>query len=135
MAILTVSPTVVRNDEDVISARVGGRQVAINMGFGMADVVMIATAISEVARNIVRYADEGTVSVSPLRNGRRRGIEVVAQDGGPGIEDLAAALRDGYSTGQGLGIGLPGCRRLMDEFHIESRPGAGTTVTMRKWLA
>jgi serine/threonine-protein kinase RsbT len=126
--------TRVGSDGDVISARVGGRQLAMQMGFQMADVVMIATAISEVARNIVRYADRGTVSLIPVRDGTRTGIEVVASDDGPGIEDVATALRDGYSTGDGLGVGLPGCVRLMDEVEIDSRLGTGTVVKMRKWL-
>lgn len=124
----------VRSDADVVSARVGGRLLAIELGFLMADVVAIATAISEVSRNIVKYADSGTVELVPLSETGRLGIQVVAHDDGPGIADIAAAMRDGYSTGNGLGIGLPGCQRLMDELEIISSAGSGTTVVMRKWL-
>jgi|SRR6266536_3396821 len=124
----------VRGDADVVSARVGGRLLAIDLGFLMADVVVIATAISEVARNIVRYAETGTVELTSLADKGRVGIQVVARDEGPGIADIPTALRDGYSTGNGLGLGLPGCRRLMDELEITSDRGSGTTVVMRKWL-
>jgi serine/threonine-protein kinase RsbT len=124
----------VRGDADVVTARVGVRMLATEIGFQMADIVVIATAVSEVARNIVRYAGEGTVEFAALRDGAHTGVLVVARDDGPGIKDLSAALQDGYSTGHGLGIGLPGCRRLMDEFEITSRTGTGTKVEMRKWL-
>jgi serine/threonine-protein kinase RsbT len=125
----------VRGDADVVSARVGGRLLAGDLGFLMADIVAIATSISEVARNIVRYAESGTVELTPLSDGGRIGIQVVARDDGPGIADIATALRDGYSTGNGLGLGLPGCQRLMDELEITSGRGVGTTVVMRKWLS
>ena len=125
----------VRGDGDVVSARVGGRLLATELGFLMGDVTAIATAISEVARNIVSYADAGTVELITLTSAGRLGIEVVAHDEGPGIADVEEAMQDGFTTGSSLGFGLPGCRRLMDEFEIVSAPGSGTTVVMRKWLA
>lgn len=123
-----------RGDGGVVSARVGGRLLATELGFLMADVVAIATAISEVARNIVSYADNGTVELIPLSDAGRLGIQVVAHDDGPGIADVSMAMRDGYSSSSSLGLGLPGCQRLMDELEIVSRTGSGTTVVMRKWL-
>jgi serine/threonine-protein kinase RsbT len=125
----------VRGDADVVSARVGGRLLAVDLGFLMSDIVAIATSISEVARNIVRYAESGTVELTQLSDAGRIGIQVVARDEGPGIADIATAMRDGYSTGNGLGLGLPGCQRLMDELEITSDRGVGTTVVMRKWLS
>ena len=125
----------VRGDADVVSARVGGRLLAVDLGFLMSDIVAIATSISEVARNIVRYAESGTVELTQLSDAGRIGIQVVARDEGPGIADIATAMRDGYSTGNGLGLGLPGCQRLMDELEITSARGLGTTVVMRKWLS
>ena len=95
---------------------------------------MIATAVSEVARNIVEYAGVGEVLLSVVQNSVRRGLQVVGRDQGPGIADIDQAMQDGYSTSQGLGLGLPGSRRLVDEFHIESKVGLGTIVTLRKWL-
>jgi serine/threonine-protein kinase RsbT len=95
---------------------------------------MIATAVSEVARNIIEYAQPGEVALSVVQNGVRRGLEVVARDQGPGIADISQAMQDGFSTSRSLGLGLPGSRRLMDEFRVQSRLGQGTTVTMRKWL-
>ena len=94
---------------------------------------LIATAISELARNIVQYARQGEIVLSAVE-GSRRGIQIVARDHGPGISDLELAMRDGYSTGGSLGLGLPGARRLMDEFAIDSEVGKGTTISMKKWL-
>jgi serine/threonine-protein kinase RsbT len=125
----------VATDRDIVAAREIGKAVARELGFDGVDLVVIATAISEVARNIISYAVHGEVEVAELRNGHRRGIEMVARDRGPGIADVERAMQDGYSTGGGLGLGLPGSRRLVDEFSIESSTGGGgTTVTMRKWL-
>jgi serine/threonine-protein kinase RsbT len=134
MASQTRTIVQVRGDADVVSARVGGRLLAVDIGFLMADIVAIATAISEVARNIVRYGESGTIELTWLTTMDRTGIQVIASDEGPGIADIGSAMRDGYSTGSGLGLGLPGCRRLMDEFEITSGSAAGTTVVMRKWL-
>lgn len=125
----------IASDADIVEARMAARSLASAAGFSGAEVVMIATAVSEVARNIVEYARPGEVAISIISNGHRRGLEVVARDQGPGIADVAGALADGYSSARGLGLGLPGSRRLMDEFHLESKLGAGTTVIMKKWVS
>jgi RNA polymerase sigma factor (sigma-70 family) len=120
-------------DADVVEARQKGREVAGPVGFSATDCTIIATAISEVARNIVKFASRGEVVIEVVQADDRDGLRVVARDAGPGIPDVASALEDGYSTYQGLGLGLPGCRRLMDDFEIDSKLGEGTTVTMTKW--
>jgi serine/threonine-protein kinase RsbT len=119
---------------DIVSARQKGRELAGAIGFSHTEQTMIALAISEIARNIVTYARRGAVTLSRAEQGTRRGIVIVAQDEGPGIADISLAMRDGYSTGKSLGVGLPGTRRIMDEFELASAPGQGTTVTMKKWL-
>jgi serine/threonine-protein kinase RsbT len=124
----------VASDVDIVSGREAGRRLARDVGFAGVDLVLIATAISEVARNIVSYAGEGELELTAVEAGHRKGIEIVARDHGPGIKDVEMAMQEGYSTGGGLGMGLPGSRRLMHEFAIESAPGQGTTVIMRKWL-
>ena len=123
----------IRSDDDVVAARREARELAASLGFEPTDLTLLATAISEVARNITAYAGEGEIVVSVRNNGGRLGIRVVARDAGPGIDDVDLALRDGYSTGEGLGLGLPGARRLVDEFAIDTEPGRGTVVTMVKW--
>jgi serine/threonine-protein kinase RsbT len=123
----------IERDGDVVTARQKGRALAAASGFSTTEQTLIALAISELARNIVSYARRGEVVMSTLE-GERPGIEVVARDQGPGIQNIELALRDGYSTSKSLGLGLPGTRRVMDEFNIESTPGLGTTVTIRKWL-
>jgi serine/threonine-protein kinase RsbT len=124
----------IEHDGDVVVARQKGREMAADVGFSGSDLTIIATAISEIARNIVVYAKRGDVTLAPLVEGARRGIMVVAKDTGPGIPNIEQAMRDGFSTGKSLGLGLPGARRLMDEFEIRSQVGVGTTVTMRKWV-
>jgi serine/threonine-protein kinase RsbT len=124
----------VRTDADVVTARETGRTTASEIGFERSNLVIVTTAISEVARNIVRYAGQGSVEIAPQRDGARLGILIVARDQGPGIEDVQRALQIGYTTGKGLGLGLPACQTLMDEFAITSCPGQGTTVMMRKWV-
>lgn len=119
-------------DADVVLARQGARELAARLGFSATELTVIATAVSEVARNIVRFTSAGDIVVELLEE-PHRGVRVVARDTGPGIPDLEQALTDGYSTYRGLGLGLPGARRLMDEFAIVSEPGRGTTVTMTKW--
>ncbi len=119
---------------DIVSARQQGRALAAQVGFSGGDLTLIATAISEIARNIVVYAKRGEIVLSPVQDGPRRGILVVARDQGPGIPDVARAMQDGYSTGRSLGLGLPGAKRIMDDFEIVSEVGKGTTVTMRKWM-
>ena len=108
--------------------------MAAQIGFSGAEATLIATSISEVARNILEYAVRGEIILRPEQNGSVPGISVIARDEGPGIPDIHLAMQDGYTTGRGLGLGLPGARRLMDEFQIESSVGVGTTVTMRKWV-
>jgi serine/threonine-protein kinase RsbT len=117
-----------------VVARQRARALAAKLDLTSTDQTLLATAISEVARNITAYAERGEVIVGVVRgdNGRR-GIRVVARDEGPGIEDVEAALQDGFTTGNGLGLGLPGARRLVDEFAIETAVGQGTTVTLVKW--
>ncbi|WP_109471685.1 sigma-70 family RNA polymerase sigma factor [Ornithinimicrobium cavernae] len=118
---------------DIVTARHRARELAARAGFDGVDLTLIATAVSEMARNIVRFADNGEVSVR-LLDRPRRGIRVIVRDTGPGIPDVDRALQDGYSTDEGLGLGLPGARRLMDEFLVESSQGNGTTVKMTKWI-
>jgi len=120
-------------ESDIVTARQKGRELAIEAGFSGSDLTIIATAISEIARNIVTYAGRGEIRVGKVRHDGKRGIQVIAKDDGPGIANIELALRDGYSTGRSLGLGLPGAKRLMDEFEIISAVGQGTTVTMRKW--
>lgn len=123
----------IMRDGDIVEARRRGRDLAQQIGFSGSDLTIIATAISEIARNIVVYAGRGEISIEIAQRDGRRGILVVASDEGPGIGDIERAMRDGYSTGNSLGLGLPGARRLMDDFEITSKVGQGTTVTMRKW--
>ena len=120
-------------DVDIVAARQKGRTLAAQCGLSSTDLAVVATAISELARNIVRYAVRGEIILRRVDNGSKRGVEVVATDDGPGISDVPLAMQDGYSTSGGLGLGLPGVRRLMDEFDIVSRFGKGTTVTVKKW--
>lgn len=120
-------------DVDVVQARQRGREIAAEIGFSAGDQTVIAAAISEIARNILMYARRGEVRFTTVSDGGRLGLIVVAEDDGPGIRDIARALQDGYSTSGGLGLGLPGARRLMDEFEVVSAAGGGTRVTMKKW--
>jgi RNA polymerase sigma factor (sigma-70 family) len=122
----------IRTDSDVVRARQAARHLAERVGFSRTDLTVIATAVSEVTRNIVRFAGTGEVLVE-IVDGRQRGLRVIARDAGPGIADVERAMSDGYSTYNGLGLGLPGARRLMDEFAVASELGRGTTVTMTKW--
>ena len=122
----------IRADADIVLARQTAREVAARLEFSRTDLTLIATAVSEIARNVVRFTDGGEVVVELLEE-PRRGVRIVARDTGPGIADVEAALVDGYSTYHGLGLGLPGARRLMDEFAVVSEMGRGTTVTMTKW--
>lgn len=126
--------TAIRSDLDIIAARQEGRALAGRIGFSTTESTLIATAISELARNIVVYAKQGEILLRLIKNGDRCGIAVVARDEGPGIPDIRQALQDGYSTSRSLGIGLPGVRRLMDEFEIESEVKRGTTVRVKKWM-
>ena len=120
---------------DIVVARQKGRALAIQLGFNGSDPTMIAAAISEVARNIVAHAKHGEIILSGIHDTRRQGIQVVARDEGPGIANLDQAMQYGFSSNQGMGVGLPGAKWLMDEFDIESQVGKGTRVKMRKWLS
>jgi len=131
MAVDVVVP--VGSSDDIVVARQAGRDLAAGIGFSLTDLTLVATAISEVARNITSYADSGEIRLTVIDEGVRVGIVVEALDEGPGIADLEQALEDGFSTSSGMGLGLPGARRLMDEFEIHSQVGHGTTVVMRKW--
>jgi serine/threonine-protein kinase RsbT len=122
----------ITSDHDVVAARQQGRAVAMKLEFSSSESTLIATAISELARNIVSYAQNGEIRIIPQNSGRP-GIVIVASDEGPGIEDIRQAMRDGFSTSGSLGLGLPGVRRLMDEFEIASERGKGTTVIAKKW--
>ncbi|HEX5944796.1 MAG TPA: anti-sigma regulatory factor [Acidimicrobiales bacterium] len=128
---------VISTDGDIVVARQSGRELAAQIGCSSTDATLIATAISEVARNILTHAGHGEVemqAIGPETNRRREpAVEVIARDDGPGIADVDRAMQDGFTTGRGLGLGLPGARRLMDEFDITSEVGTGTTIVMRKW--
>ena len=123
----------VRSDADVVFARQKGRELAAALGFGPTDLTLVATAISELTRNIVLYAKRGRIVLKGIERDGTLGIMVVAQDEGPGIPNVARALESGFSTSGGLGLGLPGVKRLTDEFDIVSEVGRGTTVTVKKW--
>jgi serine/threonine-protein kinase RsbT len=124
----------VSRDADVVVARQKAREMTARAGFSSTDQTVIATAISEISRNIVKFAERGEVVISMMAEAGRQGVRVVVRDVGPGIEDPEQAMTDGYSTYHGLGLGLPGAKRLMDRFQLDSAPGQGTTVTMEKWL-
>ena len=123
----------IESDADVVTARQRARALAVGLDMPTTDQTLLATAISEIARNITAYAVRGEVLLDVVQDGARRGVRVVASDDGPGIDDLEKALQDGYTTGGGLGLGLPGARRLVDDFDIQTAPGEGTRVTLVKW--
>jgi serine/threonine-protein kinase RsbT len=123
----------IASDSDIVVARQKGRELANHARFGLTDVALIATAISELARNILLYAQRGEIALALVNQSGKRGIVIVAADDGPGIPDVAQALRDGYSTSGRLGLGLPGVKRVMDEFDLVSRVGHGTIVTAKMW--
>ena len=123
----------ISSDRDILLARQRGREVAAEVGFTGADLTLIATAISELARNILKYARYGEIILAPVERGDRRGLSVVAHDDGPGIRELQRALQGGHSTGSGDGLGLPGVRQAMHEFKISSQVYSGTTVTLTQW--
>ena len=121
------------SERDIVVARQKGRALATNLGFSLGNATLIATAISELARNVISYAGEGMIAMNVVYDSKREGLLIVASDEGPGISDIPRALRDGFSTSGSLGIGLPGVRRLMDDFAIDSEPGRGTIITVTKW--
>jgi len=124
----------INNPDDIVNARKAGHHLALELGFSLTDVTMIATAISEVARNITSYAGHGAVRVEVSDREGRKALVIRAEDEGPGIADIERAMEDGYSTGRGLGLGLPGSRRLMDRMIVESKVGRGTVIEMWKWV-
>ena len=119
---------------DIVAARQLGRNEAKNSGFGTVDQARITTAISELARNIYLYAGKGKIEIERLSTDGMKGITIIASDEGPGIPDMRKVMEDGFSTSGGLGAGMPGVKRLMDEFKVESEVGTGTTITATKWL-
>ena len=123
----------VGSDKDIVIARQNGRFLAATLGFSSTDCTLIATAISELARNIVLYAKEGVIIIGMTQKGARHGIIITAKDQGPGIADIKQAMKEGFSTSRSLGLGLPGVKRLMDEMEIVSKVGHGTTVMATKW--
>lgn len=124
----------IADELDIVRARQEGRQLAKDTGFGPVDLARVATAISELARNIYNYARPGFIELEQVSRGARKGLQVIARDHGPGIRNIDDAMRDGWTSSGGLGAGLPGTRRLVDEFEIQSTEGVGTCVTVRKWL-
>jgi len=122
------------SSEGVILARQIARNMARELGFGLADQTRITTAVSELGRNIYLYAGTGSLTIRTVSGSSAKGLEIIAEDQGPGIADIEMAMQDGYSTGNGLGRGLPGTKRLMDEFEIKSEVGKGTFVNVKRWL-
>ena len=123
----------IRSEGDIVAARRTVREAVVGIGFGLTDVTRVVTAASELARNVYKYGGGGVMRWRRLDGKGRRGIELEFIDQGPGIPDVQLAMQQGYSTGKGLGLGLPAAQKLMDELEIHTAPGAGTTVTSRKW--
>jgi serine/threonine-protein kinase RsbT len=125
----------IKSDADIVVARQNGRALALELGFAGSAPTVIAAAISEVARNIVDHAQKGEIILTRVQQNGRIGLQIIARDAGPGIMDIDQAMQYGYSSGKGLGVGLPGVKMLMDDFEIRSKAGEGTEVTVRKWLS
>lgn len=123
----------IESDTDLVSARHAGRTLAAQVGFSSSELTLIATAISELARNIIEYANFGEIQLEIVHNGNVSGIRIIASDSGPGISNVDMAVRGGYSTSGGLGLGLAGVRHIMDSFDLQSSPDSGTRVTVTKW--
>ena len=123
----------ISTSEDVVAVRQAVRQRAVDLGFSLVDQTKIVTAASELARNTLQYGGGGTLLIEEVLQGPRRGIRLVFEDNGPGIPNIELAMKDGYTTGNGLGLGLSGAKRLSNEFFIHSRPGEGTRVTIVRW--
>ena len=124
----------ITNERDVVEASLEAQRLGEMIGFSRTKYFMISTAVSELGTNICRYAQDGEITIRVLEEETKKGIEVVAKDNGPGITDIEAAMKDNYSTSNSLGVGLPGVKRLMDEVEVETKPGAGTKITTRKWV-
>ena len=133
MAVLRRDSREIRGTQDIVGVRQVVREWAISMGFSLVDQTKIVTAACELARNVVVYGGGGTLAIEALNDGNRRGLRLAFEDQGPGIPDVEAALRDGFTTGGGLGLGLGGAKRLCNQFEIASRPGEGTRVVITRW--
>ncbi len=133
MGVVRTDTREVRSAEDVVAVRQLVREWSVAAGLGLVDQTKIVTAASELARNLIDYGGGGTMSIAAMNDGPRRGVRLTFADQGPGIADIEQALRDGYTTGGGLGLGLGGAKRLSSEFHIESKIGEGTRVTIARW--
>lgn len=133
VTVLGTVKVALEKSEDIVRMRQSVRSHAVAQGFSLVDQTKIVTAASELARNTVEYGGGGAVEIADLVNGTRKGVRLTFSDDGPGIPDLGLALKDGYTTGKGLGLGLGGAKRLSDEFSIDSRPGAGTRITITRW--
>lgn len=133
MSVIRTETVPIRSDADVVRIRQQVRSWAVDLGFGLVDQTKIVTAASELARNALVYGGGGTVSFEALNDGTRKGLRLTFEDRGPGIPDLELAMKDGYSTGSGLGLGLSGAKRLSNEFELRSAPGEGTRVTITRW--
>ncbi len=133
MTVLLSDQRAVQSAEDVVSVRQMVRQRAVEIGFNLVDQTKIVTAASELARNTLQYGGGGTVTIDTVENLGRRGVRLTFEDDGPGIPDVEIAMKDGYTTGGGLGLGLGGARRLSSDFSIQSAPGQGTRVTITRW--
>jgi serine/threonine-protein kinase RsbT len=133
MTVLGTDTLTIATDDDVVRARQHTRQRAVECGFGLVDQTKLVTAASELARNTLIHGGGGTMIVDVLNEGGRRGVRLTFVDAGPGIRDVEAALRPGFTTGSGLGLGLSGARKLVDQFSLDSRPGAGTHIVVVKW--
>src|SRR3954470_24616074 len=133
MAIGTIETLPVRNEQDIVLARQAVRKLTQDLGFGLVDQTKLVTAASELARNVVVYGMGGTLTCETLIESGRKGLRLHFVDQGPGIEDLAQAMTDGWTSGKGMGLGLSGAKRLVNDFEIESNPGKGTRVTITRW--
>jgi serine/threonine-protein kinase RsbT len=133
MSLLKTETAAIQSDTDVVLVRQKVRAWAIELGFGLVDQTKIVTAASELARNVLIYGEGGTVRLEALNDGMRKGLRLTFEDHGPGISDLELAMKDGYSTGTGLGLGLSGAKRLSNEFNLRSAPGEGTQVMITRW--
>ncbi len=128
------STTRISKNIDIITVRSAGRDLAKRIGFSSYDQTLITTAISEIARNILEYAKTGEIHIHKIQDGKKEGIKITAEDQGPGIMEVEKVMQEGYSTGNGMGLGLPGAKRIMDDFKILSKIGEGSTIIMKKWL-
>jgi serine/threonine-protein kinase RsbT len=133
MATLQTEKLMVRTSDDIVNVRQTVRKIAIDTGFNLVDQTKIITAASELARNTIIHGGGGILNIQIITNGNRSGVKLIFEDEGPGIADIELALKDGYTSGQGLGMGLGGARRLSNEFEIQSELGKGTRVAITKW--